>query len=928
MRNVVTAAVCLQLSLLATGTRGEAPTYLNDVQPVFQKYCIGCHNDQDHEGDVSLESFASLQQGSPKGPVLLAGEPDSSRLIRLMTGTAEPVMPPEGEKRPTDAEIALVRNWIEAGAVGPKGVMPDRLHLVVPEVASHTDIRPISAVALSPNGDALAVARYAEVTLYRKSPGKGQQEWGEVQKLTEFPGKVTAVHFTAGGERLLTASGVTGRGAVATIWEWSLGQKVREFKGHRDIIYDAELSPDGRTLATCSYDQQIILWNAETGEILRELSGHNGPVYDVAFSPDGQYLVSASADDTCKVWRVENGERLDTLGQPLKEEYCVRFSPDGKWIVASGADRTLRVWKFVSRDNPRINPMQFARFAHEGAVVNMEFTRDGSRLITVAEDRTIKVWETEQFTELQLWEKEPEVVSSLAIDPSGRRFIVGRLDGSLSWESLSELQHRSTGGGQQLASIAVSATEMATVTEQEPNSQLAQAQTVRAPATIKGTIDGVVDGQPDVDIFRFSAHAGEEWMIEVNAARSKSPLDSFVEVLHADGSRIERLQLQAVRESYFTFRGKDGKQSGDFRLFAWEEMELNQYLYANGEVNRLWLYPRGPDSGFNVYPGQGDRWAYFDTNSVSHALGEPAYVVEPHAPDEQLIPNGLPVFRLYYENDDECRHSLGKDSRVFFTAPESGEYLVKIKDVRGFQGTGYTYSLSIRPRQPDFKVTLHNTNPKVPAGSAKEFKVTVERLDEYDGPIRVDISGELPEGFTVTTPIVLEAGHETAYGVLSARADAPQPAAEAGKQIQVTATAEIRGEQVTHPVNNLGTIELAPAPKVVAQIRPLEGDMPAEGPLEVTLKPGETIRLKVRVDRHDFDGEVKFGNEFSGRNLPHGTFVDNIGLNGLMLLSGQNEREFFITAAPWVPAQSRLFHLNADTEGGQASNPVLIHIER
>ena len=46
-------------------------------------------------------------------------------------------------------------------------------------------------------------------------------------------------------------------------------------------------------------------------------------------------------------------------------------------------------------------------------------------------------------------------------------------------------------------------------------------------------------------------------MIEVNAARSKSKLDSFIEVLDSQGGRVPRVLLQAVRDSYFTFRGKD-----------------------------------------------------------------------------------------------------------------------------------------------------------------------------------------------------------------------------------------------------------------------------------------------------------------------------------------------------------------------------------
>ena len=153
-------------------------------------------------------------------------------------------------------------------------------------------------------------------------------------------------------------------------------------------------------------------------------------MYDVAFSPDGRFLVSASADDTCKVWRVEDGLRMDTLPQPLKEEYCCAFSPDGRTIVAAGADNTIRVWEFVSRDKPRINPMVLARYAHEGPIVRLAFTPDGSRLVTTAEDRTVKVWETAGYTELAVWDRQPDVATGVALSGDGQSFRVGRMDGS------------------------------------------------------------------------------------------------------------------------------------------------------------------------------------------------------------------------------------------------------------------------------------------------------------------------------------------------------------------------------------------------------------------------------------------------------------------------------------------------------------------
>ena len=73
-------------------------------------------------------------------------------------------------------------------------------------------------------------------------------------------------------------------------------------------------------------------------------------------------------------------------------------------------------------------------------------------------------------------------------------------------------------------------------------------------------------------------------------------------------------------------------------------MELNEYVYANGEVMKLWMLPRGPDSGFLVYPGVGEnRFTYFGSTPITHALNEPCYVVKPHRPGRRpLIPNGLP----------------------------------------------------------------------------------------------------------------------------------------------------------------------------------------------------------------------------------------------------------------------------------------------
>ena len=71
-----------------------------------------------------------------------------------------------------------------------------------------------------------------------------------------------------------------------------------------------------------------------------------------------------------------------------------------------------------------------------------------------------------------------------------------------------------------------------------------------------------------------------------------------------------------------------------------------------------------------------------------------------------------------------------------------------------------------------------------------------------------------------------------------------------------------------------------------------------------------------------------FGKEGAGRNLPFGVIVDNLGLNGLLVLENQRERVFFVTADRSTPEQVRPFHLTTGVEGGQSSRPVLLRVRK
>ncbi len=904
----------------------DAPDFGKDVAPIFTKYCTGCHNDSDKEGKLSLESYASLLKGGAKGGVVTPGQAELSRLVRMVSGLAEPKMPPEGEEAPKAAEIEVLKAWIAAGAKGPTGAA-DPTMLVTPDVKLLAPARlPINAISLSADGKLLAVARHGEAELL------SLQEKKSLHKLSGLRGSVNGVAFSKDGKLLVAAAGEPGLFGEATLLATDGTRSVpATFRGHKDSLYAAALSPDGQVLATGGYDSAIKLWNVASGRELRTLEGHNGAVFELAFRADGQVLASASGDRTVKLWNVATGERLDTLKESQKELYTLAFSPDGSRLAAAGVDNRIRVWQITPDAKEGTNPLLNSVFAHESPVLRLVWSADGRTIATCGEDRLVKIWNAETLTIRQTLPEQSDWASGLAIDAKGEHLAVGRIDGSLDVAPLGAATAASDQRRTPLAEAPPSVDygpqpaedELPKVAEAEPNGEPGQATALSAPGKAAGTLHA--PGTADADLFRFAAKAGEQWIIETKAARAGSPADTKVEVLDTAGQPVPRLLLRAVRDSVIEFRGMTSEQRG-VRLANWEEMLLNQYVYLSGDVIKLFQQRRGPDADGQFYPENGNRFAFFDTTPRAHALGEPAYIVVPYPIGTELPNNGLPVFTLNYENDDDGQRKLGKDSRLTFVAPADGDYLIRVSDVRGFGGDNYAYELLVRRPQPDFAVTLATKDLTVSAGSGKPFTVKAERLDSFVGPIRVEITG-LPPGLSVTSPLVIQEGLHEAFGVINAAADAAAPTAEQLQEIKLTASADVCGKERTKDVNRFGSLKVAGKPKVLVYLEPTVEQASSlahsEQARTLVLRPGGTITARLRALRSGFNDRIAF----DVANLPHGVIVDDIGLSGVLIPEGQTERTIFLRAEPWVPEQTRTFFATAQVDGNQSSLPLVIEVK-
>src|SRR4051812_42184661 len=98
-----TLAFTVAITLAVSGLRAQnadraANLYRDQIQPLFQKSCLPCHNAGAKQGGLDLSTRDAMTRGSEHGPVVVPGKPDDSQLYKVMAHITEPHMPFKGKK--------------------------------------------------------------------------------------------------------------------------------------------------------------------------------------------------------------------------------------------------------------------------------------------------------------------------------------------------------------------------------------------------------------------------------------------------------------------------------------------------------------------------------------------------------------------------------------------------------------------------------------------------------------------------------------------------------------------------------------------------------------------------------------------------------------------------------------------------------------
>jgi WD40 repeat protein len=280
---------------------------------------------------------------------------------------------------------------------------------------------------MQPAWDAGHVGRLRELlTATELYPDRGF-EWYHWRRLCHIErsdlighrASVRSVSWSPDGRRLATASW----DGTARVWDAD-GRKILALEGHRSQVNCVAWSPDNTRLATASWDGTARVWDAVRGRELHRLDGHTGRIWSVAWSPDGTQLATGSQDATARVWDADGGRERLALKGHAGDVVCAAWSPDGKFVATGSADGTARVW------NAADGRERLILKGHAGWVNSVAWSPDGTRLATGSRDGKVKVWEAVSGRETLIHEGHAGWINCVAWSPDGTRLATGNSDGT------------------------------------------------------------------------------------------------------------------------------------------------------------------------------------------------------------------------------------------------------------------------------------------------------------------------------------------------------------------------------------------------------------------------------------------------------------------------------------------------------------------
>lgn len=444
MMKMFAGIVSLALFLAASGgAMAEEPaaedaggkvSYYNQVRPIMQAACQGCHQPARAGGGMVLTHYSSmLELGESEEPLFIAGKPDESLLIAQISGE-KPLMPQEADPL-TAEQVDLIRQWISEGAEDDSpasaAVVVDAEH---PPVYDQMPV--VTALDFSPDGTLLAVSGNHEVLLHNADGSE------LVGRLIGLSSRIESLAFSPDGARLAVTGGSPGRFGELQVWNVADRALLYSVSITFDTIYGVSWSPDGKLIALGCADNTLRAVESETGNEVLFQGAHADWVIDTVFSVDGSHLVSVSRDRSMKLTEVATERFVDNItsitpGALKGGLLAVDRRPETDELLIGGADGVPKLYQMYRTKDRKIGDDYNLIREYEGMpgrIFDLAFSRDGSHLVAASSaNRTgeVRVYNTEDGKLVAKCEGQSGPVYAVSFRPDGKVVASAGFDGTV-----------------------------------------------------------------------------------------------------------------------------------------------------------------------------------------------------------------------------------------------------------------------------------------------------------------------------------------------------------------------------------------------------------------------------------------------------------------------------------------------------------------